>query len=77
MKQEIYCPGCGAPMRASKPQLFADVTTQENYYICSYDCITPGCWLAPLGRGQTPEEALQNAYDKAARRADNARRQSR
>lgn len=69
MGNVIKCPGCGAAMKVSKPQFFVDDKTEEHYYICSYDCPTPGCWLAPLGKGETPEEALQNAYDKAARRA--------
>lgn len=69
-RKKVLCPGCGKPMACNKPHLFVHETPESLRYICGYRCDDYKCgWSAPNGRGKTPEEALQNAYDTAIRRA--------
>ena len=68
--REVMCPGCGKPMKCKKPRLHVKDTPDSLYYLCTYSCENYGCgWLAPVAEGKTAEEALQNAYNAAARRS--------
>lgn len=67
---KVLCPGCGKPMECSIPHLYVHETLESMRYICGYWCNAYKCgWKAPNGGGKTPEEALQNAYEIAIRRA--------
>lgn len=66
------CPGCGKPMECGFPHLYIHETPESLRYICGYRCNDYKCgWGAPIGRGKTKAEALENAYLVAVRRATN------
>ena len=68
-RRKVLCPGCGGKMECNEPHPYVYGTPDNAYWICGYRCNTLGCgWGAPIGRGNTEEEALQNAYEKAVRR---------
>lgn len=68
-KRKVLCPGCGKEMKCNKPHLYVGCTKESLRYICGYTCANYNCgWIAPIGNGNTPEEASQNAYDKVIRR---------
>lgn len=69
-KYLVYCPGCGRAMRATEPHLYVGETKESLTYICTFSCEKYQCgWNAPVGRGETKEKALEDAFKKASVRA--------
>ena len=69
-KYLVYCPGCGRKMRATEPHLYVGDTKDSLKYICAFSCVSHLCgWNAPVGSGETKEEALEDAFRKASVRA--------
>ena len=62
------CPGCGMKMRLSGPVEHPRQFSNEPRFVAVYDCRCG--WCAPIGKGDTKEEAECDACEKACLRHD-------
>lgn len=61
-KNYVICPGCGRHMGVGKP------VKSEATQMYSVRWFCPGCWIAPMGTGNSEQEAIDNARELAQKR---------